>query len=261
MTDQAPEEMTVELDGGVLRLTFRRPEVLNAMSGRMAVTLAEQLERATADDDVRVVVITGSGGSFSAGADIGGAEAHERFDVRALDAANRIIRAEVACSKPVLAAVDGVAAGVGCSVALAADVIVASESATFLLAFARVGLMPDGGASATVAAAIGRARAMRMALLAEPLTGLEAYDAGLVTHLAGADEFDALVDTLTRRLASGPPLAYAAAKKAVNAATLDQLEGALERERTGQTILLRTEDVAEGMRAFSEQRKPKFRGR
>jgi len=82
-----------------------------------------------------------------------------------------------------------------------------------------------------------------------------------VTHLAGADEFDALVDTLTRRLASGPPLAYAAAKKAVNAATLDQLEGALERERTGQTILLRTEDVAEGMRAFSEQRKPKFRGR
>ena len=196
--------MTVELDGGVLRLTFRRPEVLNALSGLMALTVAEQLERATADDDVRVVVITGSGGSFSAGADIGGEAAVERFDVRALDAANRIIRAEVACSKPVLAAVDGVAAGVGCSIALAADVIVASESAAFLLAFARVGLMPDGGASASVAAAIGRPRAMRMALLAEPLTGQEAYDAGLVTHVATAEEFPGLVDKLTRRLAAGP---------------------------------------------------------
>jgi enoyl-CoA hydratase len=120
--------------------------------------------------------------------------------------------------------------------------------------------MPDGGTSATVAAAIGRARAMRMTLLAEPLTGQEAYDAGLVTHVAGADEFTDLVDKLTRRLAAGPPLAYAAAKKAVNAATLGRLEDALERERTGQTILLRTEDAAEGMRAFSERRKPEFRG-
>jgi enoyl-CoA hydratase len=257
----SPDDMSVELVDGVLRLTFTRPEVLNALSGLMALTLAEQLERATADDAVRVVVISGSGGSFSAGADISGAEAHEKFDVRALDAANRIIRAEVGCSKPVLAAVDGVAAGVGCSVALAADVIVASESATFLLAFSRIGLMPDGGTSATVAAAIGRARAMRMALLAEPLTGPEAFDAGLVTHVASPDEFPGLVDKLTRRLAAGPPLAYAAAKKAVNAATLHQLEDALERERTGQTILLRTDDVAEGMRAFGEQRKPEFRGR
>lgn len=254
------EELQVELDDGVLRLRFTRPEVLNALSGPMAVTVAEQLERAHADDDVRVVVITGSGGSFSAGADISGADAHERFDVRALDAANRIIRAEVGCAKPVLAAVDGVAAGVGCSIALAADVIVASESARFLLAFTRIGLMPDGGTSATVAAAVGRARAMRMALLAEPLTGREAYDAGLVTHVAPAEEFPDLVDKLTRRLASGPPLAYAAAKKAVNAATLDRLEDALERERTGQTILLRTEDAVEGMRAFGEHRKPEFRG-
>jgi enoyl-CoA hydratase len=257
----SPDDMSVELAGGVLRLTFTRPDVLNALSGPMAVTVAEQLERAHADDDVRVVVLTGSGGSFSAGADISGEDAHERFDVRALDAANRIIRAEVGCSKPVLAAVDGVAAGVGCSIALAADVIVASESAAFLLAFSRVGLMPDGGASATVAAAVGRARAMRMTLLAEPLTGQEAYDAGLVTHVATADDFPGLVDKLSRRLASGPPLAFAAAKKAVNAATLGGLEDSLERERTGQTILLRTEDAAEGIRAFTERRRPEFRGR
>jgi len=245
---------------GALWLTFNRPEVFNALSGELSVALAERLEDAACDDQVRVVVLTGAGAAFSAGADISGEDAHERFDVRALDAANRIIRAVVACPKPVVAAVNGVAAGVGCSTALAADLVVAAESASFLLAFARVGLMPDGGSSLTVAAAIGRARAMRMALLGEPLTAREAYDAGLVSHLAADDELPAHVDRLVDRLAKGAPLAQAATKKAVNAATLPQLEPALERERTGQTILLRTADVAEGMRAFNEGRRPEFRG-
>ncbi len=159
-----------------------------------------------------------------------------------------------------LAAVNGIAAGVGCSAALAADIIVAKESASFLLAFARIGFMPDGGASATVAASIGRARAMRMALLAEPLSAREAYDAGLITHLASDEEFDEVVAKLVRRLAAGPPLALAATKRAINATTLTELNAALERERTGQTVLMRTADVAEGMRAFSERRKPVFRG-
>ncbi len=181
------------------------------------------------------MVLTGTGAAFSAGADISGEDAHERFDVRALDAANRIIRAVTACPRPVVAAVNGVAAGVGCSTALAADLVVAAESASFLLAFARIGLMPDGGTSATVAASIGRARAMRMALLAEPLTAQEAYDAGLVSHVASDEQFPGLVDKIVGRLARGAPLAQAATKEAVNAATLDQLEPALERERTGQT--------------------------
>jgi len=245
---------------GALWLTLNRPEVLNAFSPELSVALAERLEDAGANDEVRVVVITGTGTSFSAGADISGADAHERFDVRALDAANRIIRAVTGCPKPVVAAVNGVAAGVGCSTALAADLVVAAESATFLLAFARIGLMPDGGTSATVAAAIGRARAMRMALLAEPLTGREAHEAGLVSHVAADEELPGLVDKIVGRLATGAPLAQAATKKAVNAATLDQLEPALERERTGQAILLRTADVAEGMRAFGEGRRPEFRG-
>jgi enoyl-CoA hydratase len=256
------DDLLVELRGdGALWLTFNRPEVFNAFSGELSVALAERLEDAASNDAVRVVVVTGSGPAFSAGADISGEDAHERFDVRALDAANRIIRAVTACPKPVVAAVNGVAAGVGCSTALAADLVVAAESASFLLAFARIGLMPDGGTSATVAAAIGRARAMRMALLAEPLSAREAYDAGLVSHVATDEEFPALVDTVVRRLTRGAPLAQAATKKAVNAATLGQLEGALERERTGQTMLLRTADAAEGMRAFNEQRRPEFGGR
>ncbi|MGZ8741377.1 MAG: enoyl-CoA hydratase-related protein [Nocardioides sp.] len=250
----------VRLDGGVLRLTMDRPEHLNAMTGEMADRAAEELEGAAVRDDVRVVLLTGTGEAFSSGADLSGADAHENFDVTALDRANRIIRAIVMLDKPVVAAVNGVAAGVGCSAALACDLAVAKESALFLLAFSRIGLMPDGGATATVAAAVGRARAMRMALLGEGISGREAYDAGLVSHVAADDEFEATVEKVVRRLAGGPPLAYAATKKAVNAATLAHLEGALERERTGQTILLRTDDAAEGMRAFSEKRRPVFRG-
>jgi enoyl-CoA hydratase len=253
-------DLEVRVDAGVLWLTMNRPEVFNAMTGEMADEVAELAEEAVGRDDVRVVVMTGTGAAFSTGADISGADAHEHFDVSAMDRANRIIRAIVNLDKPVVAAVNGVAAGVGCSAALAADIIVAKESASFLLAFARIGLMPDGGSSATVAASIGRARAMRMGLLAEPLTAREAYDAGLITHLASDDDFDDVVATLVRRLAAGPPLALAATKRAINAATLTELNAALERERSGQTILMRTSDVAEGMRAFSDHRKPVFRG-
>ncbi len=253
-------DLVTDLANGVLTLRFNRPEVLNALSAEMSLGFSSALEDAVGRDEVRAVVITGSGGSFSTGADISGADAHERFDVRALDAANRMVRAVVELDKPVLAGVNGIAAGVGASIALAADIIVASESAAFLLAFSRVGLMPDGGATATIAASVGRARAMRMALLAEPMTGTEAFEAGLVTHLVPDAEFDDQIAQLARRLAGGAPLAFAATKKAINAATLAHLDSALERERTGQTVLLRTDDVAEGMRAFSEKRRPRFTG-
>ena len=253
-------DLEVRVDDGVLWLTMNRPEVFNAMNGEMADELAELVEEAVGRDDVRVVVITGTGPAFSTGADISGVDAIDNFEVSAMDRANRIIRAIVALDKPVVAAVNGVAAGVACSAALAADIVVAKESASFLLAFARIGLMPDGGSSATVAASIGRARAMRMGMLAEALTAQEAYDAGLITHLTSDDDFDDTVATLVRRLAAGPPLALAATKRAINAATLTELNAALERERTGQVILMRTADAAEGMRAFSERRKPVFRG-
>ena len=245
---------------GVLTIRFDRPESFNALTGEMTIGTARLLEEASARDDVRVVVLTGTGPAFSTGADIGGEDAHERFDVRALDAANRLIRSITACDKPVVAGVNGIAAGVGLSAALACDLTVCAESASLLLAFARVGLMPDGGATATVAAAIGRPRAMRMALLAEPLTAPAAYDAGLVSHVVPDTEHPAELARVVRRLSHGAPLAQAATKRAVNAAAWPQLEPALEFERKTQTMLLRTADVAEGMRAFSEKRHPTFRG-
>lgn len=253
-------DLDVRVEDGALWLTLNRPDVFNALNGEMADELARLLEEATTRDEVRVVVLTGTGPAFSTGADISGAGGDD-LDGTALDRANRIIRAVVNLDKPVVAAVNGIAAGVGLSAALAADLVVATGSAAFLLAFARVGLMPDGGATATVAASVGRARAMRMALLAEPLTAQDAYDAGLVTHVVPDADFADTVGRVVRRLAAGPPLAFAATKKAVNAATLHQLEEALERERVGQTVLLRTDDAAEGIRAFGEKRRPEFRGR
>ena len=247
-------------DDGVLTIRFDRPEAYNALTDAMTHGAAELLERAGARDDVRVVVLTGTGPAFTTGADIAGEDAHERFDVEALDAANRLIRSILRCDTPVVAGVNGVAAGVGLSAALACDLAVCAESASLLLAFARVGLMPDGGATATVAASIGRARAMRMALLAEPLTAREAYDAGLVSHVVADADYDARLAAVVERLRQGAPLGQAATKRAVNAAALAQVEPALERERTAQTMLLRTSDVAEGMRAFTEKRRPRFTG-
>ena len=172
-----------------------------------------------------------------------------------------MIRAVVGCPVPVVAAVNGVAAGVACSAALASDLVVAAESAAFLLPFSRIGLMTDGGSSATVAASIGRARTMRMALLGEPLSAAEALAAGLVTHVAPDAELRR-PGRADRRAASPPdrPLALAGIKKAVNAATLPHLEAALDREHSGQRALFTTADFTEGLDAFAEGRRPVFRG-
>jgi enoyl-CoA hydratase len=252
--------LEVRLADGVLSLTFNRPEVLNAVDGPMMGALATELEGARARDDVRVVVITGTGPGFSAGADMATLRLAPQHPVETMDGANRVIRAVVGLDKPVLAAVNGIAAGVACSAALASDIIVAAESAAFLLPFSRIGLMTDGGSSATVAASIGRARAMRMALLGEPLTAGEALACGLVTHVAPDEEFPELVDRLARRLAAGPSVALAGIKKAVNAATLPHLEAALDREHSGQRALFTTRDFAEGLDAFAAGRRPDFRG-
>lgn len=259
--DGRTEGLEVALADGVLTVTLARPEVFNALTGAMMERLAAELERASARDDVRVVVLTGTGRAFSSGADLSGSDAHERFDRSSMEVTTRVVRAITRCDRPVVAAVNGVAAGVGCSIALAADVVLAAEEASFLLVFSRVGLMTDGGASETLAASVGRARAMRMALLADPLTAAEGLAAGLVTEVVPAADLAARTQAYAARFAAGPPLAHAATKRAVNAATLPHLEDTLEREARGQLTLFRTADAAEGMRAFAEKRPPRFTGR
>ncbi|WP_110239198.1 enoyl-CoA hydratase [Nocardioides gilvus] len=261
MPDHADDELLIDPSDGVLRLTFNRPQVLNAVSADSSDRFSEVLEQAVTDETVRVVLLTGAGYAFSAGADLSAPDAIDHLDHTSLQRANRAIRAIVALDKPVVAAVNGPAAGVGCAIALACDLAIAHPDASFFLAFTRLGLMPDGGSSATAAASVGRARAMRMALLAEPLSAQEAYDAGLVSHLAAsAEEFEATTEKVVRRLARGAPLALAATKKAVNSATLGNLAEVLETEMRGQSLLLRTDDAGEGIRAFIEGRRPGFTG-
>lgn len=253
--------LRVDLRDRALWLTLDQPETFNALTGEMVIGLVAELRGAVARDDVRVVVVTGTGPAFSAGADLTGDAPQEKYDAAAVDAANALIRAIVECDKPVVCGLNGVAAGVGTSAVLACDLVVATSSAGLTLGFTKIGLMPDGGATATVAAAVGRTRAMRLALLSELLGADEAHAAGLVSHVFADDEYADGLAAIVRRLAAGPPLALAATKKAVNAATLDQLPGAFQRERAGQSVLLRTDDVVEGMKAFHDKRRPEFQGR
>ena len=252
--------LLVDHKDGALWLTLDQPETFNALTGEMVLGLIEELRGVVAREDVRVVVITGTGAAFSAGADLTGDAPQDKYDASAVDAANQLIRAVLDCDRPVVCGLNGVAAGVGMSLALACDLVVATASAALTLGFTKIGLMPDGGATATVAAAVGRARAMRLALLSDLLTAQEAYDAGLVSHVFADESYEEGLDKVVRRLAAGPPLAQAATKKAVNAATLGELPGAFERERAGQSVLLRTADAAEGMRAFVEKRRAEFTG-
>lgn len=256
------DDLRVTLDGGVLTVTLHRPDSLNSLTAPMLRTFAETLERAAQDSRVRVVRVGGAGRGFSSGAGISESD-HANpgaagTPAEVLDAANRCIRAIVALPQPAVAVVHGAAAGVGASIALACDVVLASEKAFFMLAFTKIGLMPDGGASALIAAAVGRIRAMRMALLAERIPAAEAFAWGLVSAVYPADDFDAEVDAVIARLVGGPAVALRKTKDAINAATLTELEGALEREKVGQLMLLDANDFREGTRAFQQRRAATF---
>ena len=252
--------LVVERADGVLRIRFDRPSAYNALTPGMVAGATAALRDAVGRDDVRVVLLTGTGRAFCAGADLGGEAAHERYDGGSVDGANGLVRAITDLDQPVVCGLNGVAAGVGLSVALACDLVVATASASLTLAFTRIGLMPDGGATALVAASVGRHRAMAMALTSDRLGAEEARAAGLVTQVHPDEDYPAALEDVLGRLAAGPPLAFAATKRAVNAATLGALEPAFDRERAGQSLLLRTADAAEGMAAFAEKRPPGFRG-
>jgi enoyl-CoA hydratase len=250
------DDVSVELADGVLSVTLNRPDSLNSLTAAMLLGIADALEQAAGDPRVRVVRLGGAGRGFSSGAGISGEASGTPGDV--LDAANRAVRSIVRLPQPVVAVVQGPAAGVGASLALACDVVLASEKAFFMLAFTKIGLMPDGGASALFAAAVGRIRAMRMALMAERIGAAEAYEWGLVTAVYPAEEFDAEVSKVVGALVSGPAVALRKTKDAINAATLTELEAALERETQGQLVLLESNDFREGTRAFQQRRAAAF---
>ncbi|MFL6083277.1 MAG: enoyl-CoA hydratase [Mycobacterium sp.] len=256
------DDLSVELADGVLSVTMNRPDSLNSLTAAMLAGIGDALEKAAGDPRVRVVRLGGAGRGFSSGAGIS-EEDHANpgasgTPADVLDAANRAVRSIVNLPQPVVAGVQGPCAGVGASLALACDVVLASEKAFFMLAFTKIGLMPDGGASALIAAAVGRIRAMRMALLAERIPAAQAFEWGLVTAVYPVDEFEAEVSSVISTLVSGPAVSLRKTKDAINAATLVELEAALEREKQGQLALLESSDFREGTRAFQQRRAAKF---
>jgi len=254
--------LAVTLSDGVLSVTIDRPDSLNSVTTPVLNGIADAMEFAAADPRVKVVRLGGSGRGFCSGAGMGADDvAGNGVGSEIIAAANRAVRAITALPRPVVAVVHGPAAGVGVSLALACDLVLASEKAFFMLAFTKVGLMPDGGASALIAAAVGRIRAMRMALLAERLAATEALSAGLVTAVYPAEDFEAEVDKVVSTLVAGPVVAYAKTKDAINATTLTELDEALEREFEGQSVLAGSHDFSEGARAFQERRTANFTDR
>ena len=260
MTYTGSDDLTVSLENGVLSVTLNRPDTLNSLSLRMLDGIADAVTQAATDPAVKVVRLGGNGRGFSSGAGLSASDqdAKEHDPAAVLNAANRAVAAIVNLPKPAVSVVHGVAAGVGVSLALACDIVLASESAYLLLAFTKIGLMPDGGASALVSASIGRARAMRMALLAEKLPAAEAYVAGLVSSVHAADELDAEVERVIGILKSGPAVALRRTKQAINDATLTELNNAFARESAGQIQLLAAPDLREGIAAFQQRRSPSF---
>jgi enoyl-CoA hydratase/carnithine racemase len=256
-----PSDLLVEHVDAALHVTFNRPHTLNALTAPLLRSAAEAVEAAGDDPAVRVIVVTGAGRAFSSGADLAmRADPSFTGGPDTIEAVNRLVRALRSVPKPVVAAVNGPAVGGGCSLALAADFTIARESAYFLLSFADIGLMPDAGATALVPAAIGRVRATRMAMLAERIPAPLAVEWGLIMRAIPDADFDAEVRGLTARLASGPTVAYARIKGALNATTLALLDEALATERAGQSALTRTADFAEGLAAFVQKRAPDFTG-
>ncbi|HEY5854417.1 MAG TPA: enoyl-CoA hydratase [Aldersonia sp.] len=248
-------------DAGILRITFTRADRMNALDYRTMVALGEEIENAGSDPDVRVIVLTGTGRAFCSGADlvaVGESRGAGITPTDSMDAVNRLVRAIVQVPVPVIARVTGAAAGIGASLAIAADLAYATENSYLLLAFVNIGLMPDGGASALVAAASGRALAAEMALLGKRLAAREAKAAGLITDVVADEEIDARVEAAARKIANGPRRALELTKRAVNAAALSALEDALAREHEGQTELLTSSDFVEGVAAMLGKRKPEF---
>lgn len=257
--------MIWEQSGAVGRLTLNRPDSLNAWTAQFGKELLRVIEGEAADESIRAVLVTGAGRGFSSGADL-------RAGFDPADDGKPDIRKELhgvyhpviagvrRLPKPVVAAVNGAAVGIGCSLALACDLIMAAESAFFGLAFVNIGLMPDGGSTAFVPPAVGRARAFQMALLGERVPAPEALEWGLVNWVHPDERLMDEAWSLARRLAAGPTRSYASSKQALNNFIYGDLDAQLELETELQHALGRTNDFMEGVSAFVQKRDPAFGG-
>jgi 2-(1,2-epoxy-1,2-dihydrophenyl)acetyl-CoA isomerase len=263
-----PQTVNLRRDGAAATIELNRPDALNAWNGQLGVELLAAVREVAADDGVRAVVVTGGGRAFSSGADLKDlsgreertADGHANVRKVLTERYHPIITGLRTMPKPVVAAVNGPAVGIGLSLALAADLIVAKESAYFLLAFVNIGLVPDGGSSLLVPSRVGFARAIEMAMLGERVSAAQALDWGLINRVVADDAFADEVAALRDRLAAGPTRSYAGAKRQLNAWLYARMDEQLELEADIQQEMAGSPDFYEGVAAFVEKRQAVFRG-
>ncbi|MDV7270455.1 enoyl-CoA hydratase-related protein [Thioclava sp. A2] len=250
-----------ELNDGVAVITLNRPDVMNALNTQMRAELLEAINRASAE--ARVLVLTGAGRAFCSGQDLGDGAAAAGLDLERVlrDEYEPMLKAIYNAPIPVISAVNGPAAGAGANLALAADVVIASESAIFMQAFARIGLMPDAGGTYWLPRQVGFARAMGLAMFTDKVTAREAADWGLIWEAVADVDFDHHWRARAAHLAKGPTAAFRAIKEAMRASYSNTLEDQLELEAQLQGKLGASHDFREGVLAFLEKRPAQFEGR
>jgi len=257
------DSVLCEVKDRVMTVTLNRPEIRNAMDAESSALLLNHLYEAADDSDVRVVVLTGAGEGFCSGADVrrigeGGRMGTTR---RLREKHHIVVRMLREMEKPTLASVNGAAVGLGCDFALACDLRIASEKAFFAELFIKRGIMPDCGGTWLLPRLVGLGRAFEMIYLGERVSAEDALRVGMVNWVVPHEKLREETDALARKLASGPPIAYAQAKRAINAGLLADFARGLEYEIEGQMICLASEDKQEGVRAWKEKRPPQFKGK
>jgi len=259
------EVLIVEREGAVAIVTMNRPQARNALNKQLHTELGATLQKLGDDPSARVIVLTGAGGAFCAGADLRSALAENPGGLTGievvLDQYHAMIRAIVSAPKPVIAMVDGPAVGFGCDIALACDLRVISSEAYFQEKFVKLGLMPDGGGTFWLPRLIGLGRAMEYILTGEPINAETARELGLANRVVPAAELRKHTMALAESLAKGPPLAFGEIKKAMRTSLGGGIDAALEMERAGQIRCLHSSDCMEGVAAWVQKREPAFTGK
>jgi 2-(1,2-epoxy-1,2-dihydrophenyl)acetyl-CoA isomerase len=254
-----------ELDGGIASIMLDRPEVLNSFNRKMAAEMQQALAAAAADPEVRVVIITGAGRAFCAGQDLAEAMPQDGpppdLGDFVANGYNPVIRGIRQLEKPVIGAVNGVAAGAGANLAFACDFVLAAQEASFIQSFARIGLVPDSGGTFVLPRLVGFARATAMMMLADKVTAQQALDAGMICRVVEGATLMEETTALARQLAAAPTRGLGLIKRALNASAANGLEEQLAVEAQLQREAGTTEDYREGVRAFLEKRRPNFTGR